>query len=273
MKVIQKTEHLLELKNGLDLIVFLSVFFFGFALPSLSFLLFIPSTIVGTGVERFSCKKVERTIATCELSKSSIMGLAKGTSTFFEGVKGTRVEKITDTDMEEVFLVTNKGDLPLPSLIGEDVNLFNKYIQTAVGEFVVEKDNRLLNFQTMLVLLAFQPFNVVIIYLILYFAIIETYIFDKNVNTLIIKRRGILVNEVAERSLDEISEVELETTRDSDGDELYEVRLLMNGGDRLSLGNISNQKEQLKIADWIRSYLDGRSHADRDTSDPGDRPA
>ncbi len=273
MKVIQKTEHLLELKSGLDQIVCLSVFFFTFGLPSLSFLLFIPSTIVDAGVERFSCKKVERTIATCELSKSSIMGLAKGKSTFFEGVKGTRVEKITDTDAEEVFLVTNKGDVPLPNPIGEDLKLFNKYIQTAVGEFVVEKDNRLLNFQIMLFVLVFQLFFIGIIYLILYFAIIETYIFDKNVNTLIIKRRGILVNQVAERSLHEISEVELETTRNSDGDELYEVRLLMNGGDRLSLGNISNQKEQQKIADWIRRFLDRRSHADRDTSDPGDRPA
>ena len=260
MKVIQKTEHLLELRSGLDLIVFITGFFFAFGLPSLSFLLFMPSTIVDTGVERFSCKKVERTIATCELSKSSIMGLAKGKSTFFEGVKGTRVEKITDTDAEEVFLVTNKGDVPLPSLIGEDAKLFNKYIQTAVGEFVVEKDNRLLNFQIMLFMLSFQLFNVLTIYLILYFAIIETYIFDKNVNTLIIKRRGILVNEVAERSLHEISEIELETTRDSDGDELYEVRLLMNGGDRLSLGNISNQKEKKEIADLIRSFLDRRSH-------------
>jgi hypothetical protein len=33
----------------------------------------------------------------------------------------------------------------------------------------------------------------------------------------------------------------------------------MNGGDILSLGRSSNKKEQQKIADWIRSYLDGRS--------------
>ncbi len=47
----------------------------------------------------------------------------------------------------------------------------------------------------------------------------------------------------------------------------------MNRGDRLSLGNSGDQKEQQEIADLIRSYLDRRSHADRDTSDPGDRPA
>ena len=34
----------------------------------------------------------------------------------------------------------------------------------------------------------------------------------------------------------------------------------MDEGDSLSLENSSNQKEQQKIADLIRSYLDGRSN-------------
>ena len=66
------------------------------------------------------------------------------------------------------------------------------------------------------------------------------------------------VNEVAERALGEISKVELKTIY-SENANLYEVGLLMNRGDRLSLGKIANQKEQHKIADWIRSYIDGRS--------------
>ena len=41
---------------------------------------------------------------------------------------------------------------------------------------------------------------------------------------------------------------------------LYEVCLLMDEGDRLSLENSSNQKEQQKIADGIRSYLKARSN-------------
>jgi len=67
------------------------------------------------------------------------------------------------------------------------------------------------------------------------------------------------VNKFAERSLREISEVKLETIYGENG-VLYEVGLLMDEGDRLSLGGCSNQKEQQKIADWIRSYLDGRSN-------------
>jgi hypothetical protein len=70
------------------------------------------------------------------------------------------------------------------------------------------------------------------------------------------------VNEFAERSLGEISDIELETTSNSEEGKFYEVHLLMNGGDRLSLGKIANHKEQQKIADWIHSYLDKRSPSD-----------
>ena len=88
--------------------------------------------------------------------------------------------------------------------------------------------------------------------------ICETYIFDKDASTLTLKKRGIWVNEFAERSLREISEVKLETIYRKNGT-LYKVCLLMDEDDRLSLGGCSNEKEQQKIADWIRSYLDGRS--------------
>jgi hypothetical protein len=39
----------------------------------------------------------------------------------------------------------------------------------------------------------------------------------------------------------------------------YEVFLIVNEGDHLSLGKRSDQKEQQNMADLIRSYLDGRS--------------
>ncbi|MEG3850263.1 hypothetical protein QT971_23650 [Microcoleus sp. herbarium19] len=39
----------------------------------------------------------------------------------------------------------------------------------------------------------------------------------------------------------------------------------MNEGDRLSFGGNWHREEQEKMADLIRGYLDGRSHADRDT--------
>jgi hypothetical protein len=66
------------------------------------------------------------------------------------------------------------------------------------------------------------------------------------------------VNKLAERSLSEVSEVKLETI-DGENGTLYEVCLLMDEGDRLSLGSSSNQKEQEKVVDLIRSYLKARS--------------
>jgi hypothetical protein len=92
------------------------------------------------------------------------------------------------------------------------------------------------------------------------YLIFKTYIFDKDASTLTLKKRGIWVNEVAERSLSEVSEVKLETIIYGENSMLYEVRLLMNGGDILSLGSSSNQKEQEKMADLIRTYLKARSN-------------
>ena len=272
MKIIQKTEHLLKLKNGISLlgVLFPAVWVTGFSgIP----LLMILITMSSSGVERLSCKKIEPKIATCEISTSSFMGLVKGELDSIEQVQEARVDKIDTTDSEgnstfkeNVFLVTNQGNVYLPYQTVKDAELFNKYIQTSVGTLVIEKDNRLSNIVSML----FQGSFVVIGFAAIYFVFhpffsVETYIFDKNASTLTIKTRGIRVNEVTERSLSEISEVKLEEvevdkTEHMDAYTSYEVRLLMNGGDILSLDRSSNQKEQQKMADLIRSYLDGRSN-------------
>ena len=277
MKIIQKTEHLLKLKKGINLsgVLFAAVWLTGFWGLPLSMILIRMSS---SGVERLSCRKIEPKIATCEISTSSFMGLVKGKLDLIEQVKEARVDKIETTDSdgnptfnENVFLVTSQGNLYLPYHTVKDAELFNKYIQTSVGALVIEKDNRLSKlFEGGLVVIffatlsfLFHPFFSVETYIP--FFSVETYIFDKNARILTIKKRGIRVNEVTERSLSEISEVKLEEVEvykieGMDAYTLYQVRLLMNGGDILSLGVISNQKEQQKMADLIRSYLDGRSN-------------
>jgi len=269
MKIIQKTEHLLKLKNGINLsvVLFAAVWVTGFSGLPLSMIL--SSSMPSSGVERLSCKKIEPKIATCEISTSSFMGLVKGKLDLIEQVKEARVDKIETTDSdgnptfnENIFLVTSQGNLYLPYHTVKDAELFNKYIQTSVGTLVIEKDNRLLMSNIISILIGGG--FVVIVFATIYFFFhpffsVETYIFDKNARILTIKKRGIRVNEVTERSLSEISEVKLETIY-GENDTLYKVCLLMDEGDRLSLGSISNQKEQQKMADLIRSYLDGRSN-------------
>ncbi|HYO05686.1 MAG TPA: hypothetical protein VER14_01720, partial [Phototrophicaceae bacterium] len=254
MKIIKKTEHLLKLNNLGEIINSASSFTIwvtGFCgIPLFMMLLIIPSA----GVERLSCNKIEPKIASCELSRSTFMGLNKGDLTSIEQVQGARFEKSQSTDSDgnsqtvnKVFLVTKEGEILLENQSAEDANSFNKYIETSTGELVITQDNRLSFLGIMLFLSLFLVIGFGVMSRVLRGLICETYIFDKDASTLTLKKRGIWVNEFAQRSLSEISEVKLETIYRENG-VLYEVCLLMDEGDRLSLGGCSNQKEQQKIA-------------------------
>jgi len=265
MKIIKKTEHLLKLNNlgqKISSAIFPNIWVTLFSgIPLFAMLI----TIASSGVERLSCNKIEPKIASCELSRSTFMGLKKGDLTSIEQVQGARFETSQTTDsngdpmtVNKVFLVTKEGEILLENESVQNANSFNQYIQTSTGKLVIEKDNRLSFFGTMFFLSLFLVIGFGVMSTVLRCFIFETYIFDKDGSTLTLKKRGIWVNEVAERSLSEIPEVKLETIY-GENDTLYKVCLLMDEGDRLSLGGSSNQKEQQKIADWIHSYLDGRS--------------
>ena len=268
MKVIQKNEHLLKLNNLGEMIYSVispTIWVTGFSGIPL-FMMFL--IMASAGVERLSCNKIEPKIATCELSRSSFMGLNKGELTSIEQVKGARFETEDTTDgdgkpmtVSHVFLVTKEWEFLLNNQSAEDANSFNEYIQTSTGVLVIETDNRLLSFGIMLFPSLFLVIGFAVFSRVLRYFIVETYIFDKDTSTLTLKKRGIWVKEVAERSLSEISEVKLETIY-RENIMLCEVCLLMNEGNRLSLGGSSNQKELQKIADLIRSYIERRSPSD-----------
>ena len=268
MKVIKKNEHLLKLNNLGEVIysaISPTIWVTGFSGIPL-FMMFL--IIASAGVERLSCNKIEPKTATCELSRSSFMGLNKGELTSIEQVEGARFETKDTTDSDgkpmtvsNVFLITKEWEFLLANQSAEDANSFNEYIQTSTGVFVIETDNRLLSFGIMLFPSLFLVIGFAVFSGVLRYFIVETYIFDKDTSTLTLKKRGIWVKEVAERSLSEISEVKLETIY-RENIMLWEVCLLMNEGDRLSLGGSLNQKEQQKIADWIRRYIEGRSPSD-----------
>lgn len=90
-------------------------------------------------------------------------------------------------------------------------------------------------------------------------AIDETYIFDKTLSKMTIKRRGVWLHDVTECSTREISAVELEEIGDSEGNRSYYVDLWMFGGDIISLRSYS-LTEQYKMADLIRSYISIRDN-------------
>ncbi|WP_293146554.1 MULTISPECIES: hypothetical protein [unclassified Microcoleus] len=85
-------------------------------------------------------------------------------------------------------------------------------------------------------------------------AISEIYIFDKTLGKMTVKRRGLSLNHVAERSIRDICAVELEEIGDSEGNYSYYVELLMLGCDRICLRS-NSVTEQCQMADLIRSYV------------------
>jgi hypothetical protein len=74
-----------------------------------------------------------------------------------------------------------------------------------------------------------------------------------------IKQLSPMVNKVTGHSIREISGVEIEEIKDSNGNVTCEVKLLMLGGDRICLSAGSHRAEQQKIAELARSYLNARS--------------
>jgi hypothetical protein len=268
MKIIKNTQEILKFNNKTE---------WDFKMRAgCGLLLAIPICLISvlvvlsSGTAKLSCTKLELKIAACELGSSTFIGLIQNRSTSIDRVQSAIVETVNTTDSDgnsvsnkQTFLVTNKEKIEIPNQFDdEDTKLVNKYLQTAVGGLVIEKDDRLQVFISMLSI----NIGLVLIMLLLAGAgtlneIIElkTYIFDKNAGIVTInKKLGIRVR----KQLQEISQVELEETEDSDENKSYEVRLLMNGGDRISLGNSSNRREQEEMADLIRSYIDGRSPSD-----------
>jgi hypothetical protein len=129
MKIIKKTEHLLKLNNLGEMIysaISSTIWVTGFSgIPLFMMLLLIASS----GVERLSCNKIEPKIASCELSRSTFMGLNKGDLISIEQVQGARVEtsQTTDSDgnpmtVNQVFLVSKEGQTLLENLSADDAS-------------------------------------------------------------------------------------------------------------------------------------------------------
>ncbi|MEG3863984.1 hypothetical protein [Microcoleus sp. herbarium12] len=88
-------------------------------------------------------------------------------------------------------------------------------------------------------------------------AISEIYIFDKTLGKMTVKRRGLWLNDVTERSIRDICAVELDEIEDGEGNYSYYVELLILGCDRICLRS-NSVTEQCQMADLIRSYVSTR---------------
>lgn len=81
--------------------------------------------------------------------------------------------------------------------------------------------------------------------------------FDKRENLLTIQRRGLMRNEIEKYSLNDIDDVVLVESEDSERDPVYRIELLLKGGNKTNLTELwINHKEGLqKNLDTIKEFL------------------
>ena len=81
--------------------------------------------------------------------------------------------------------------------------------------------------------------------------------FDKNNNTAIVNRRGLLKNETENYSLNEIADVVLDETIDTEGDPFYKIALILNTERKVRLFStgLHDRETQQKNVDFIKQFL------------------
>lgn len=81
--------------------------------------------------------------------------------------------------------------------------------------------------------------------------------FDKNTNSVTINRRGLMKNETETYKLNDIADVVLDKTVDSEGDPYYRIALKLKAEKQVLLFStgLHNEESQQKNADLIKSFL------------------
>jgi hypothetical protein len=217
---------------------------------ALAFIILMPNTTL-------ACQRVESKQGNCQLTYSSL-AWSNTQEISLENLQGAKVEQ--NDDISKVVLLTKVGEVPFTHYSTSWGD--KQSMASDVNSFVENAEHRLLKLDQDDRWFGWMFGGIFLLPGVLIFALAknEIYSFDKTFGKITVKRWGLLVNDVTEYSNREFSEVELEKTKDSDGNISYDVNLLMVGGDRLSLCSSLDREEQQKIADLIRSYLDGRSH-------------
>jgi len=203
-----------------------------------------------------SCQRLDAKKGSCELTRSGLLG-SNTEEISLRDLQGAKVE--SDEDSSRMLLLTNRGEVPFTYYyLG---GFWDKYrLASEVNSFVKNTEHRSLKLTQDDRWFGMIGGIVLLIGLaLIVFSENKTYNFDKTFAKMTVKQFGLMVNKVTEHSVHKISGVELEKTKDSDGNTSYQVKLLMLGGDRLCLSTGSDRGEQQKIAGLIRSYLNGRS--------------
>jgi hypothetical protein len=241
-------------------------------------LLMIPITLITSGVEELTCKRVEPTQVNCELTRSTFMGLVKGRVTSLSKVREARVDTQvnTTTDSEgntsqetsyKIVLLTQNHETPLSNNNLDDASRINEFIKNNNSiDLMIKSDRRWMTLGIIPFLLVFLVMGsgsiLVGFYIIMNYLGTETYIFDKTIGKLTQQKqswRGNKVTKVKEYPLREIIDVRVEEITDSDGDFMgYKISLVLKGDNSvifLLLFIQRNEPSAQEFANTIAQFL------------------
>ncbi|MEP6514668.1 hypothetical protein [Microcoleus vaginatus] len=228
---------------------------FDFWLPSCLFMAF---GLFGLAFDyhkaTLSCQRLQAKQGSCQLVRSNLLG-SKIQEIELASLQGAKVQRCGYKT--RVVLLTSVGYVPFTAnspnwgsqdAVASDINFFVKNAKDRLLR--LSQEDRWLGWTGGIFLLAAAA--------VILLRNNETYSFDGNLNTLTVKQQGLLARKVIEYSLCEIYGVEVDRTKDLQNDTWYQVRLLVCGGDRISLPNTMNLYQQEKIAKAINHYLNAQ---------------
>lgn len=204
--------------------------------------------------------------ATCELLKFNWLGLEKSKISI-SGLQGATVETKIDTysdgkmfSVYRVILFTNGSDVPFTNEYSANDDVSRQALISQINTFVenplqasllVQQDNRLFG----VISIGISSFFVLLSILVIAVVPVVLCIFDKELNSVTIKRRRWFSEEAFQHSLREISNVQVECVANDDW--VYRVTLNLESGEKIPLTwfYTSGFEEKQYIVASIKSFL------------------
>jgi len=201
-----------------------------------------------------TCNRTESTFGSCKLIESGVLS-SQAEVIPLNILQGAKVKELDggDSSTYQVIILTRNSEVPFASYSSSDegqaiVSHINQFLKTPEETSLTQqKDDRL-----QMLLIGGSVFTCGLVTLM---ARLVTCVFDKTLNTLIVKRQGFLGTEIIEYRLSEIKDVLVEET-DSEG-RTYRISIMLVSGDRLPLTSYysSGKENKQKIASCIKSFL------------------
>lgn len=245
MKIVRQTPNLLMLRCR----------------PVLSWILGLVFASVGLVIMlsgnaiTITCNRTEPTVGSCKLLESNLTTSQEKVIplSILRGAK-VKEDDSGESSTYQIIILTSHGDIPLSPYPNSDkaeaiASHINQFLITPKETSLTQhEDERLHSF-----LFGGSFFIVSLVILTVPFV---TCVFDKSLNTLIIKRRDILGTKVIEHGFREIKDVLVEESTDSEGS-TYRVIIVLVSGDRLPLTShySSGGESKQETVSCIKSFL------------------